>query len=48
MRNFSTLQDLSGKTLSGALLVDADLSNTNLREAVMSKAYAVGVNLSGK
>ena len=30
--------DLSGKTLSGALLLDADLSGSNLREAVFSKA----------
>ncbi|CAL8471225.1 g10767 [Coccomyxa elongata] len=42
-----TGKDLSGKTLSGALLKDAVLPNANLREAVLSKAYAVGANLSG-
>lgn len=26
---------------------ESDLSNSNLEEAVMSKAYAVGINLSG-
>jgi uncharacterized protein YjbI with pentapeptide repeats len=40
-------KDLSAKTLSGALLSDAILKGTNLQEAVMSKAYAVGANFSG-
>ncbi|KAK9821447.1 hypothetical protein WJX81_008667 [Elliptochloris bilobata] len=39
--------DLSSKTLSGALLLNADLSNANLREVVLSKAYAVNTNFSG-
>ncbi|KAK9806317.1 hypothetical protein WJX72_010158 [[Myrmecia] bisecta] len=40
-------KDLQAVVLSGALLVDADLSNTNMREVVMSKAYAIGANFSG-
>lgn len=40
-------KNLQGLTLSGALLVDADLSDTNMREVVMSKAYAVGANFHG-
>lgn len=40
-------KSLVGKTLSGALMVDTNLSKANLREVVMSKAYAVKVNLSG-
>lgn len=32
---------------AGALLVDTDLSGANLREVVLSKAYAVGANLKG-
>lgn len=39
--------DLSGKTLSGALLVDADLSGAVLRETVLTKAYAVNANFTG-
>ena len=40
-------KNLTAKTLSGALLSDADLHGTNLREVVMSKAYAVNANFSG-
>ena len=39
--------NLSGKTLSGGIFVDADLSGSNLREAVFSKAYAVKSNFKG-
>lgn len=39
--------DLSGKTLAGALLVDADLSGATLRETVLTKAYAVNANFTG-
>lgn len=39
-------KNLSTKTLSGALLADANLSGTNLQEVVMSKAYAVGANFA--
>lgn len=39
--------DLHAVTLSGGLFVDADMSDTNLIEAVMSKAYAVNANFSG-
>ncbi|KAI7840618.1 hypothetical protein COHA_005640 [Chlorella ohadii] len=39
--------NLRGKTLSGALIADADLSGANLQEAVFTKAYAVGANLKG-
>jgi uncharacterized protein YjbI with pentapeptide repeats len=39
--------DLSGKTLSGGIFVDADLSGSNLREAVFSKAYAIKSNFKG-
>lgn len=39
--------DLHGKTLSGGLFVESDMSNTNLIEAVLSKAYAVKANFSG-
>ena len=40
--------NLSGKTLSGGIFVDADLSGSNLREAVFSKAYAVKSNFKGE
>jgi uncharacterized protein YjbI with pentapeptide repeats len=40
-------KNLREKTLSGALLADTDLSNANMQEVVMSKAYAVGANFSG-
>lgn len=36
--------NLSGKTLSGALMSEADYSDANLQEAVLTKAYAVGAN----
>eukprot|EP00887_Chlorella_sp_A99_P001033 scaffold14.g1033.t1 len=42
-------KDLSGKTvrLSGALLVQTDLSGSNLTDVVFSKAYAAEVNMQG-
>lgn len=40
--------DLHGKTLSGGVFVDADMSATNLQEAVLSKAYAIKSNFSGE
>jgi len=39
--------NLSGKVLSGALMSDADFSDTNMQEAVLTKAYANNANLSG-
>ena len=33
-------KSLAGKTLSGALMVDASFKGSDLSEAVMSKAYA--------
>lgn len=39
--------NLSGKTLSGALMVETDLRGANLQEAVLTKAYAVRADLSG-
>lgn len=42
-----TDKNLSGKTLSGALLADAKLNKANLQEVVMSKAYAVKADFSG-
>lgn len=35
-------KDLHGRVLAGALLADADLSNTNLQEAVLTKVGARG------
>ena len=40
-------KDLSTKTLSGALMVDASFKGTNLTEVVMSKAYALGADFTG-
>ena len=42
-----TDKDLSTKTLSGALMVDADFKGANMTEVVMSKAYAVGADFTG-
>jgi hypothetical protein len=39
--------NLSGKTLSGALMSDTDMRGTNLQQAVLTKAYAVKADLSG-
>lgn len=39
--------NLSAKVLAGALLADADLSKSNMREAVLTKAYAVATNFEG-
>ena len=35
-------KSLSAKTLAGALMSDADLSSTNLQEAVLTKVRAQG------
>ena len=40
-------KDLSAKTLSGALMVDASFKGANLTEVVMSKAYAVDADFTG-
>lgn len=40
-------KDLSTKTLSGALMVDASFKGTNLTEVVMSKAYALNADFTG-
>ena len=40
-------KDLSTKTLSGALMVDASFKGANLTEVVMSKAYALGADFTG-
>ena len=39
--------DLSTKTLSGALMVDASFKGANLTEVVMSKAYALNADFTG-
>uniref|UniRef100_A0A7S0SXV2 Thylakoid lumenal 17.4 kDa protein, chloroplastic n=1 Tax=Mantoniella antarctica TaxID=81844 RepID=A0A7S0SXV2_9CHLO len=39
--------DLSAKTLSGALMVDASFKGTNMTEVVMSKAYALDADFTG-
>lgn len=39
--------NLSAKVLAGALLGNADLSNTNMIETVLTKAYAVSTNFEG-
>ncbi len=40
-------KSLVGRTLSGALMVDASFKKSDLTEVVMSKAYAVGANFDG-
>lgn len=40
-------KDLSTKTLSGALMVDATFKGANMTEVVMSKAYAVNADFTG-
>ena len=40
-------KSLAGKTLSGALMVDASFAKADLTESVMSKVYAVHANFSG-
>lgn len=40
-------KDLSGKTLSGALMVNTSAKGTNMTETVMSKVYAPDANFSG-
>lgn len=37
-------QDLKGKTLSGALMVDTNFSGSNMQEAILSKVYAPGAS----
>ncbi|PSC69801.1 Thylakoid lumenal kDa chloroplastic [Micractinium conductrix] len=39
--------NLSGKTLSGALMSETDMRGANLREVVLTKAYALKADLSG-
>lgn len=39
--------DLRGKTLSGALMSDADFSNSDMTEAVLTKAYIVNSKFIG-
>ena len=41
-------KDLSTKTRSGALMVDASFKGANLTEVVMSKAYALGADFGGR
>ena len=36
-------KDLRARVLAGALMADADFSGANMQEAVLTKAYAVGV-----
>lgn len=38
-------KNLSGKTLAGALISEANLNNANMQEAVLTKAYAVKANM---
>lgn len=40
-------KDLSTKTLSGALMVDATFKGANMTEVVMSKAYALNADFTG-
>ena len=40
-------KDLTAKTLSGALMVEASFKGTNMTEVVMSKAYAVDADFTG-
>ena len=40
-------KDLSGKTLSGALMVNTSAKGANMKETVMSKVYAPDANFSG-
>ena len=40
-------KDLAGKTLSGALMVGADFSGSNMTETVLTKAYAVDATFEG-
>lgn len=40
-------KDLSTKTLSGALMVDASFKGSNMTEVVMSKAYALNADFTG-
>ncbi|GBF99568.1 hypothetical protein Rsub_12193 [Raphidocelis subcapitata] len=40
-------KNLSGKVLAGALMSDADFSNANMQEAVLTKAYAVNASFAG-
>jgi len=42
-----TGKNLSDKVLSGALVSEADFSNTTMNNATMTKAYAKGANFSG-
>jgi uncharacterized protein YjbI with pentapeptide repeats len=42
-----TKANLSGKTLSGALMSDADFSGANMTEAVLTKAYIVSSKFVG-
>ena len=39
--------DMSGKTLSGALMVNTNAKGANMRETVMSKVYAPDADFSG-
>ena len=43
-----TGKNLSDKVLSGALVSEADFSNTVMNNATMTKAYAKDANFSGK
>ena len=40
-------KDLHGRTLSGALMVDASFQKADMTEVVMSKAYAVKARFDG-
>lgn len=40
-------KSLAGRTLSGALMVDASFKGSDMTEVVMSKAYAVGATFEG-
>ena len=42
-----TGKNLADKVLSGALVSEADFSNTSMNNATMTKAYAKGANFSG-
>ncbi len=42
-----TGKNLADKVLSGALVADADFSNTVMSNVTMTKSYAKGANFSG-
>ena len=46
--DFKGEKKMQGKTLSAALMSEANFDGADLTETVMSKAYAVGASFRGK